>query len=307
MTDICILINENSNGLQGQFNNVIDTDSPVNLKIVLNSYENKMDLIEDKLVKLNLINFNISKLSSLSLINTDDNITIMIIELITVFLSYMPYDIEKIKIELSNIDINISKSDPYYSEFMNDYDFRISHFFSKQKNSCKKLCLSMNYLFSKSIRELENYTKLEKIELNLYSVGCQIGKTLKKIIRNNYDLNSICFNLIGINNDDLDMNFWFLSLCEEIDEHLNIKNIRINWMIENINEYNYEDNNLIFQKLINKYHIIESLRKLLNKSNVDNLYIHIYTPYKEINKFFDNIFNEINTKIKHKRKYDRIN
>lgn len=308
MTDICIEINENARGIISQFNEMIDYDDNINLKIIFNGEGSNMDKIENKLHKINLLellNFNFCKIKSLSLISNEKDISIGIIEIISILLSFMPYNIEKINIDLSDIDI--PSSDYSYLDIINDYDCRLSHFFSKQKKSCKKITLSMNYLFSKSIREFENYTKLEKIELNLYTVGNEIGKTLNKIIRNNDNLNTISFNLIGINNDESDLSFWFISLCEAINDHENIKNISIIWKIENINDELYEDTNLIFQKLLNKYHIIESIRKLLNKNNVEHLYLNIYTPFKELNKLFDNIFYEINSKIKHKRKYNRIN
>lgn len=312
---ILININEKSCNLQSKFDRLNDITEPLNLVINFNGsgHDDKNELIEEKLSNLNLINLNLCNIESISIVdNTDNgynkNLSNGIIDFIPFFLSLCSYNIKNINIDLDEISVDIDNNDPYYYQFCNDYDYRIAHFFSKQKNTCKSLVLSLNYLFSNSIIELTKYNKLEYLKLNLSAVGCNIGKALQKIIRNNDNLHTISFNLKSINNDKLDIPLWFLNICEEINNHLNLKNINIIWKLDlnDIELNHYQDNNLIFEKILKDFYLKQCKYILLNSDNIEYLNISVNCGIMEVDTLLNNFFHNINTKNILKRKINRI-
>lgn len=305
-TEVTIYINDNENTLLSELNTIDSIIGPIDLNIDL-SGECDDEIIQknvDEMMNLKLIDLLILNESNINSININndtrnDGLTWDMVRLIHILLSFCPSGIKDININLSNLELFDFNKD--------DMDNKLSYFFKKNNESCNKLKLSLNYLFNDSIIELSKYTELLMIELNLYSVGDNIGKALQKIVRNNNNLNSLLFNLNSINNDDKDMSFWFLNLCEEINNHLNLKNIKISWKIDNLEEFEmYQDNNLIFNLILKKFYFSECRNILLNIKNVENLNISILTPLPKLNLLFEQFFKNLNDKYLKKRKYVRF-
>jgi hypothetical protein len=294
-TEITIYINDNENTLVSELNKFDSIIGPIDLNIDL-SGECEDEIIQknvDEMMNLKLIDLlilNESNINSITIKNDTENdgLTWDMVRLIHIFLSFCPSGINNININLSNLELNDFNKD--------EMDNKLSYFFKKNNESCNKLKLSLNYLFNDSIIQLSKFSNLEFIELNLYSVGDNIGRGLQKIVRNNNNLNSLLFNLNSINNDDKDMPLWFLNLCEEICNHLNLKNIKITWKIDNIEEYDtFKDKNLIFELLLKKFYLNECKRIFLNMAppKTSSLFDHgvsLFYEKRSINKEKLNIF-----------------
>jgi hypothetical protein len=317
-----IEINEKSKNIANEINNIINILDPIDLELIFNcKYKSDNENLDKSLSKINFFDLYSCKINSLSIVDeiydsegSDSKLCNFLLEKITTFLSFSPYSIKNINIDLFNLDINIDNHDSYYQEYWADYDFRLAHFFSKNKHSCKNLNLKLNYLFSKSIEELGNFTELENIKLNLSSVGCNICNCLKKIVRNNNNLISISLNLSSINQDKKDSTLWFLNLCEELknsDILMNLKNINIVWYLEysELDEFDeYKDKDLIFNKFLKKYYLNECKNILKNIKSIEYLNIEITCFNSEYRNRFKLFFQDLDiTNIKNrKRKYENI-
>ena len=311
----------NFDGFFGTFNDILEINNKDTLSILRMILKKKSDKknIKDFFKNINYEKLSSKEIKSLSIINCGNEcvLDLELLNLLFIFLSFTPYNIENIVIDLTNIDPNLMRSDPEYQKFCNDLGFRFAHFLSKNINSCKNLIIETNYLIDKCIDELSKYYQLESIKLNIITCTLKLINCFIKIIQNNPNLNHISFEITGINSKVNDF-LWILIICSNLNNLKKLKHINIIWSIDHddlniieINDENFNNlfttnPNLVFNNFIEKYHLNEC-KNILRELNLEFVNIEINCFKSIYANLFTNFFNDVNTlKNKNKRIFDSI-
>lgn len=268
------MIEINEDNLVEQFKNLSQNVDVDELNLFFEIEEDiqdteKIDLIE----KFNFNDFVNLKRLIVTISDFLDDISNLLLA-ISVFLSNVPYGLEKVEI---NFDFVLMEKD-FYDEF----DINMVMFMSKICDTVTDFKFCTNYAGFKLNKSLKDFRNLIFLELKFQCIGDLIGKRMKQIIKNNKELKTFSVTLIEINNNSpnfkkIDNDNWFLNLTRSIYEHENLNKLNIIWKFSTDNANFLDPSN----DIIKRFKIKKSLKylnenKLISNKNVLLKYLYTY-------------------------------